>query len=140
MNIFSESEVDTVAQLGEVALIEHIKGWLGAASRPSPTGIGDDCAVIELQDNTPLIVTTDSLVYNRHFDANLSPKDAGQKLVKRNLSDIAAMGGTPSYGVISLMLSSRVSSSWLQQFYQRIQCCACEYHVAIDSQLNLGVK
>lgn len=117
--------------MGEVKLIAAIQSWLGHTSPPAPTGIGDDCAVIEIQGNTPLLVTTDSLVLNCHFDANLAPELAGQKLVKRNLSDIAAMGGIPKQGVIALMLSSQVSHAWLQGFYHGIKTCADQHHITI---------
>lgn len=131
MDIFAKNKVDTLAELGEVKLIEAIKGWLGHTSPPSPAGIGDDCAVIHIKEKTTLLITTDSLVYNRHFDADLAPELAGQKLVKRNLSDIAAMGGFPSNAVIALMLSRQVNRTWLQQFYQGIQACAHHYRLAI---------
>ena len=58
--------------------------------------MGDDCAVLPPGSGRPLLLTTDSLSYGQHFDDSVSAADAGSKLIKRNLSDIAAMGGTPT--------------------------------------------
>jgi len=131
MDIFSSNTFETIAELGEIKLIELIKDWLGSVSRSAPLGIGDDCAVFEPQNKMPVIVTTDALVYGRHFDKSLPPSDAGQKLVKRNLSDIAAMGGTPDFAVVALMLSRGIRTVWLEHFYRGIQASSLDYQTAI---------
>jgi thiamine-monophosphate kinase len=118
-----------VGAWGEARLIESLRRCLGSASLPSPRGIGDDCAV--LTGPAPTLVTVDPLVFGRHFDATLSPSDAGAKLLKRNLSDIAAMGGRPSSAVVALVLSPDVRVSWLERFYRGLGAAARRYHVKI---------
>lgn len=91
---FTRHPRESVAALGEVRLIAAIRGWLGDTSPRSPFGIGDDCAVLPSAPGAGL-VTVDPVIHGRHFDDSVPPEAVGAKLLKRNLSDIAAMGGRP---------------------------------------------
>jgi thiamine-monophosphate kinase len=59
------------------------------------------------------------------------PRAVGAKLLKRNLSDLAAMGAQPTAAVIALTLDPHVSLSWLEKFYRGLAACAREYRVPI---------
>jgi thiamine-monophosphate kinase len=102
--------------VGELALIGLIRRWLGKASPRAPRGIGDDCAVLRPARGRELL-TIDPVVYGVHFDDQTAPAEAGAKLLRRNLSDIAAMGGRPRAAVLALALDSRVSLAWLRGFF-----------------------
>jgi hypothetical protein len=104
VNPFTDNPALSVGALGERRLIRKLRDWLGAATAPAPYGIGDDCAVLPATGARRLLVTTDPVIYGRHFDNSLSPAAAAEKLLKRNLSDIAAMGGVPCSAVVSLAL------------------------------------
>ncbi len=130
MTPFTSRSRDSVAALGEEKLIAAIRRWLGLASPPAPYGIGDDCAVLP-RSRARQLLTVDPIVFGRHFDARVSPRAAGEKLLKRNLSDIAAMGGRPTAAVISLLLDARVSRHWLEQFYRGLAAAARRYAVPI---------
>lgn len=88
--------------------------------------MGDDCAVITPEEGLKQIITTDTLTYGIHFDATVSARDAGAKLIKRNLSDIAAMGGTPSHAVLALLCGPDISIDWLEAFFAGIRQ-TCEH-------------
>ena len=128
--IFLGARRGTVGSLGEAALIGRIRAWLGTASPESPSGIGDDCAVVRPARGRELL-TIDPVIYGVHFDGKVSPGDAGAKLVKRNLSDIAAMGGRPRAMVVALALDDRVSLRWLAAFYRGMARQARRYRVPI---------
>jgi thiamine-monophosphate kinase len=130
MNPFTSIRADSVVAQGELKLIAGIRRWLGSASPTSPFGIGDDCAVIPPTKNHQL-VTTDPVIFGRHFDEKIPAKAVGAKLLKRNLSDIAAMGGKPVAAVISLALAPETSVAWLREFYLGLAQCARHYHVKI---------
>jgi thiamine-monophosphate kinase len=115
--LFSKSPRGSVASLGEAALIARIRGWLGRASPAPPAGIGDDCAVIRPARGRELL-TVDPVIHGVHFDSRVPPGEVGAKLLKRNLSDIAAMGGRPMAAVVALALDARVSLAWLEGFYR----------------------
>jgi thiamine-monophosphate kinase len=115
--LYSRTLRGSVSSLGEEALIRSIRRWLGAASPRSPAGIGDDCAVLRPARGRELL-TVDPLVHGVHFDGQVPARAAGAKLLKRNLSDIAAMGGRPRAAVVALALDGRVSLAWLAEFYR----------------------
>lgn len=127
---FAARAAESVSALGEVKLIAAIRRWLGAASPRAPFGIGDDCAVLPAARG-PQLITVDPVVFGRHFDASVPPRAVGAKLLKRNLSDLAAMGGRPTAAVLALTLDPRTSLAWLEQFYRGLAACARRYRVPI---------
>jgi len=130
MTPFTSNRAQSVAAHGERKLITGICRWLGRASPASPFGIGDDCAVIPPTRHHQL-VTTDPVIWGQHFDATVSARAVGAKLLKRNLSDIAAMGGRPVAAVVSLALAPQTSVRWLEQFYRGLAACALKHDVKI---------
>jgi thiamine-monophosphate kinase len=129
MEPFTSNLTDSVAHLGEVSLIEQIGVWLGPVSPAAPHGIGDDCAVLDPVKTGRQILTVDSVSYGQHFDDSVSPEDAGAKLIKRNLSDIAAMGGTPGPAVLALLCGPDLSTGWLERFFNGIRTCCEAYEI-----------
>jgi thiamine-monophosphate kinase len=130
MHPFAKKSVDSVSALGEEKLIAAIRHWLGSASPRAPFGIGDDCAVLPAS-RRPQLITVDPVIYGRQFDDAVAPRDVGAKLLKRNLSDLAAMGGRPTAAVLALTLDARTSLAWLEQFYRGLAACARHYGVPI---------
>jgi thiamine-monophosphate kinase len=128
--LFSPSRRGSVGALGEVALISALRRWLGDATPRPPAGIGDDCAVVRPVRGR-LLLTVDPLVHGVHFDHRTPARAAGAKLLKRNLSDIAAMGGTPRAAVVALALDGRVSAAWLAQFYRGLAAAGRRHGVPI---------
>jgi len=82
---------------------------------------GDDCAGVRTADGSLLLVAVDQVVEGRHFLEEgpfaASPEQVGRKLLARNLSDIAAMGGTPLYCLSSVALGGRHDLAWLNRFF-----------------------
>ncbi len=132
MSPFSHQPNQTVAALGETGLIRAIRTWLGSSCPPSPLGIGDDCAVLPaFRGAGQQALTVDPVVYGRHFDDSLRPEAVGQKLLKRNLSDLAAMGAKPTCAVVALLVDHRLKLTWLERFYRGLAACARQYRVSI---------
>lgn len=130
MHPFTAQASASVSALGETRLITQIQRWLGAASPRTPFGIGDDCAVVPASSR-PQLITVDPVIYGAHFDDSVSPRAAGAKLLKRNLSDIAAMGGRPRAAVVALALDGRVKTAWLKGFYRGLALEARRFGVPI---------
>lgn len=79
--------------------------------------LGDDCAVLEKNENLSYLVSTDSLVENVHFLRDtISPFDLGYKSLAVNLSDIAAMGGRPLFFFLAMSLPKSLRIDWLRSF------------------------
>lgn len=129
--MFTKNADESISGLGEVALIAKIRHWLGAVSPNSPQGMGDDCAVLDRPKGLKQILTTDSLSYGQHFDSSISAHDAGAKLIKRNLSDIAAMGGHPGEALLNLLCGSDLRTDWLAAFFEGIYHACQEYELPI---------
>lgn len=130
MTPFTTQRAQSVAAHGERKLIHGIRRWLGRASPAAPFGIGDDCAVIPPTRRHQL-VTTDPVIWGQHFDGTVSARAVGAKLLKRNLSDIAAMGGRPVAAVVSLALAPDTSVRWLRDFYLGLAASALQHRVKI---------
>ncbi len=130
MHPFAPKSRATVSALGEEKLIAAIRRWLGGASPRAPFGIGDDAAVLRASRG-PQLITVDPVIYPRHFNDLVAPRAVGEKLLKRNLSDLAAMGGRPTAAVLALTLDPRVKLVWLEQFYRGLAACARRYRVPI---------
>ncbi|MEI6862697.1 MAG: AIR synthase related protein, partial [Verrucomicrobiota bacterium] len=130
MHPFTQRRSAAVAALGEQRLIAAIQGWLGTASPGPPFGIGDDCALLPAARGVQLL-TVDPVIYGEHFNDQVPPQAVGGKLLKRNLSDIAAMGGRPRAAVVALALDPRVKVAWLEAFYRGLAAASRRHGVPI---------
>jgi thiamine-monophosphate kinase len=86
--------------MNEFEIIRHISGTLPPAPPEVLVPIGDDCAVLRLGDRT-WVAASDMLVAGHHFKDWAAPEDVGYKAVAVNVSDVAAMGGTPRFVLAS---------------------------------------
>lgn len=122
--------------LGEFAFIDRFCRPLGSEmfgrNEAEVKGIGDDCAVVRIDETTAQLVTTDLLVEGTHFLFSESdPYDLGYKSLAVNLSDIAAMGGKPSLAFLALALPPALEEPWLEQFFQGWKALAQETGVIL---------
>lgn len=110
-----------LSQIGEFGLIRRIQKQLPPPFSSIPLGIGDDAAAILPSPGKYLLLTTDTLLESVHFDlAYSSYAQIGYKAVSVNLSDIAAMGGTPRFFLVSLGLTDRQKVTDLDALYRGI--------------------
>lgn len=91
-------------------------------------GVGDDCALLSLPADCQLAVTTDTMVENVHFFADVDPEALGHKLLAVNLSDLAAMGAEP-FAVSMALTLPKVDENWLQAFVHGFMALASQYNV-----------
>lgn len=90
--------------MGEFDFINGVKKLFESVKSIDFEGIGDDCAIFDMGEES-LLFTTDMLQEDIHFIRKLSsPFDLGYKSLAVNLSDVAAMGGTPVASMLSLSL------------------------------------
>lgn len=93
-------------------------------------GIGDDCAAIEYDNKHLMLLASDQLISGVHFPDDTPPEKAAAKLLKRNLSDIAAMGGSPQHALLNLAVNA-YDGQWIRCFFQGLEACAREYNVCV---------
>lgn len=95
-------------------------------------GIGDDAALVTVPPGQELILTTDMSIEGVHFTAALHPpQSVGHRALARSLSDIAAMGGTPRYVLLSLAISPSTTRAWLKGFFDGLFALARRFGVAV---------
>ena len=113
---------EILEDIGEKELINRLGKFM------PKNQISDDCALIKTK-NENLLVNTDSLVENVHFnDIIISPGDLGWKAVVSNISDLLSSGSKKTIGItISLVLPSRTEWIWVEELYRGINKALKEY-------------
>ena len=118
--IVVEAVGQTVADIGERALIERIRQRIPAAPPFVIVGIGDDAAVVEPERNLLEVLTTDCQVEGVHFDQTfVAAADIGHKSLAVNLSDLAAMGAAPRVALLSLVLPAAMPVAGIDALLDR---------------------
>lgn len=121
-----------VSDIGEFGLIKRLTEKLGVpASGDLIVGIGDDAAVWRAGERA-IIATTDTMVEGVHYLADVTPWcDLGWKALAVNVSDIAAMGGRPTFALVTLALPADTDVKGIEELYDGLQQCAGAYGVTI---------
>ena len=120
-----------VSDIGEFGLIERLRAALPPMSGSVAIGIGDDAAAWTAGDAFAL-ATTDTMVAGVHFlpDA-VAWRDVGWKALAVNVSDVAAMGGTPSVALVTLCLPPSTRVDAVDELYAGIAECARAYEIDV---------
>lgn len=100
--------------IGEFDLIARYLAPL-AAGNPAALGLSDDAAVFSPPPGKDLVVTKDMMVADIHFLSTDPPDLIARKLLRVNLSDLAAMGARP-YGYLLGLALPTIDESWLAAF------------------------
>ncbi len=115
-------------RIDEFGLIRTLQQRYRSKNSRILRGIGDDAAVIVSGHNRRQLLTTDLLAEGIHFNLRTATfADVGFRAAAANLSDIAAMGGTPEYVLVSLAMPRSASAAQVGQLYRGIMA-ACRPH------------
>ena len=103
---------ERLEDIGEKELINRLGKFM------PKNQVSDDCALIKTK-NENLLVNTDSLVENVHFnDITSCPQDLGWKSVVTNISDLLSSGSKKTIGItISLILPPKTEWVWVEELY-----------------------
>lgn len=119
-----------IAAFGEFGLIDHLTKNFEIKQPSTVLGIGDDAAVISADSNKEMVICTDMLVENVHFDLSYMPlKHLGYKAVVVNLSDIYAMNAEATQITVSIAVSNRFPVEALEELYEGIAAATNVYQV-----------
>lgn len=117
-------------ELGEFGLINKLTENFSMKNPSSLLGVGDDCAVLD-NDEQVTLITTDMLVEGIHFNMMYTPlKHLGYKAVAVNVSDVCAMNGKAEQITVSIGVSNRFPLEALEELYEGIRI-ACD-HYGVD--------
>ena len=119
----------SLSELGEFGLIAHLTNSIKLIHKSSVKGVGDDAAILQF-GKKQVLVTTDLLVENVHFDLSYMPlKHLGYKAVMVNLSDIYAMNGVATQITVSIAVSNRFPLEAIEELYAGIHLACATYKV-----------
>jgi thiamine-monophosphate kinase len=94
-------------------------------------GLTDDAAIITPPPGRELVVTADAMVAGVHFLPHEPAENVARKLLRVNLSDIAAMGATPLYYLLTLSAPRGLPDAWFAAFAQGLAADQKRYNVAL---------
>ncbi|MGM5469039.1 thiamine-phosphate kinase [Flavobacteriaceae bacterium LMO-SS05] len=121
----------SLSELGEFALIDHLTKGFKIKQNSTIKGIGDDAAVLEFKSKK-IVVTTDLLIENVHFDLSYMPlKHLGYKAIIVNLSDVYAMNAVATQVTVSIAVSNRFPLEALEELYAGIETAAKLYNIDV---------
>ena len=103
-----------MSRSGEFELIRRFLAPLATAAGAG--GLEDDAALIDAPEGRRLVVTTDSMVEGVHFPGDGPPGLIARRLLRSNLSDLAAMAARPEGYLLNLALPGRIGDPWLEGF------------------------
>lgn len=100
-------------QLGE---FERIHRFFAPLAGPGGLGLVDDAALVDCAPGRRLVVTADAIVAGVHYLPEDPPDLVARKLLRVNLSDLAAMGARPLHYVLTTALPAELGPEWLVGF------------------------
>jgi thiamine-monophosphate kinase len=100
-------------ELGE---FERIRRFFAPLAGPGGLGLRDDAALVDCEPGRRLVVTADAIVAGVHYLPQDPPELVARKLLRVNLSDLAAMGAKPLHYVLTTALPPELGSDWLARF------------------------
>ncbi|MGP0128548.1 MAG: thiamine-phosphate kinase [cyanobacterium endosymbiont of Rhopalodia musculus] len=116
----------SVNDIGEQGLLKKLQSFCPGNI------IGDDGAVLSVDSQEQLVITTDVLVDGVHFsDHTTPPETVGWRAAAANLSDLAAMGATPIGITVGLSLPGELKLIWVEKLYQGLTDCLQRYQTPI---------
>jgi thiamine-monophosphate kinase len=130
-----------LSEIGEIGFIERISRGLVVRPGDVVCGIGDDCAVTRGEGGRLRLLTTDLLIERVHFLLSaISFRQLGMKALAVNLSDIAAMGGTPLDACVSIAVPAGVTVEALDELYSGFRALATTFNVNVLGGDTTGSK
>jgi len=99
--------------LGE---FERIRRFFAPLAGPGGLGLLDDAAILECRVGWRLVVTADAIVEGVHYLPDDPPDLVARKLLRVNLSDLAAMGARPLHYLLTTALPAELGTGWVARF------------------------
>ena len=98
---------------------------------PGSLGLTDDAAVVSPPLGRELVMTADAMVETVHFLPDTQPGLLARKLLRVNLSDLAAMGATPFGYLITLSVPRSLGDDWFAGFAAGLALDQAEFGIAL---------
>ncbi|HYF00342.1 MAG TPA: thiamine-phosphate kinase [Planctomycetota bacterium] len=124
--------------MAERDFLQWIRRRLGRRGGGILVDSGDDAALVRI-GRSDVLLKTDAVVDGVHVDRRTAtPEQIGHKALARCLSDIAAMGGRPSFAVVAMMIPRGTKDDVLFRTFLGMERASRRFHVPIVGG-DLGV-
>ena len=114
-----------------VGEFERIARFFAPLAAPGALGLRDDVALIDGPKDQQYILTTDAIVEGVHFLSDDPPAQVAQKLLRVNLSDLAAKGGVPVGYLLVTALPRTRDAAWLAAFAEGLAADQATYGIGL---------
>jgi thiamine-monophosphate kinase len=115
-------------ELGE---FERIRRFFAPLAGPGGLELADDAALIDCAPGKRLVVTADAIVAGVHYLPDDPPDLVARKLLRVNLSDLAAMGARPLHYLLTTALPAELGTEWLTRFAEGLAEDQHRYGIAL---------
>src|SRR6202790_3263693 len=115
-------------KLGE---FERIARFFAPLAAPEGLGLLDDVAIIAGPPGEEYVLKTDAIVEGVHFLPDDPAEQVAQKLLRVNLSDLAAKGAAPFGYLLMTALPKERDEAWLEQFAQGLKADQATYGIGL---------
>ncbi len=118
---------------GRLGEFERIGRFLRplADGTPGALGLGDDGAALDPPPGQRLVITTDAMVESVHYLPGERPDRLARKLLRVNLSDLAAMGARPWAYTLTTALNEGADEAWLAAFAEGLSDDQAAFEIAL---------
>jgi thiamine-monophosphate kinase len=94
----------------------RIRRFFAPLVGPGGLDLRDDAALIDCAPGQQLVVTVDAMVEGVHYLPEDPPDLVARKLLRVNLSDLAAMAATPRHYLLTTALPASLGDEWVARF------------------------
>src|ERR1700756_2933047 len=101
---------------GELGEFERVRGFFSPLAGPGGLELVDDAALLDCTPGQRLVVTADAIVAGVHYLPEDPPELIARKLLRVNLSDLAAMGARPLHYLLTTDLPAELGPEWIAEF------------------------
>src|SRR5438309_1300283 len=99
----------------------RIRRFFAPLAGPGGLGLTDDAGLIDCAPGHRLVVTVDAIVEGVHYLPDDPPDLVARKLLRVNLSDLAAMGARPLHYLLTTALPEAVGANWIADFVRGLE-------------------
>lgn len=134
----AKKPMTTASHLGE---FERIARFFAPLAAPGGLGLVDDVALIDGPAGSQYALTTDAIVEGTDYFPDDPPRQISQKLLRVNLSDLAAKGAEPLGYLLVTVLAPTCGEDWLKGFTSGLAADQATYRIVLlggDSSATPG--
>jgi thiamine-monophosphate kinase len=108
----------------------RIRRFFAPLAGPGGLDLRDDAALLDCAPGKQLVVTVDAIVAGVHYLPDDPPDLVARKLLRVNLSDLAAMGARPRHYLLTTALPAALGDDWVARFAEGL--AQDQRHYGID--------